>query len=324
MEYVKLGRAGVRVSRLCLGCINFGGATEENDSIRMIHRALDVGINFLDTANIYYDGHSEVVVGKALAGGKRESVFLATKVRLPTGSGPNDWGNSRLHIIQEVEKSLKRLNTDHIDLYQLHRPDPETPIVETLRALTDLVQQGKVRYIGSSTFPAWRICEALWTSELRNLEYFVSEQPPYNILWRGIEQEVLPFCQEYGLAVLPWSPLAMGFLTGKYKRHDPPPEGSRASLGRFNWLKERFRAAPDQAFDIVEKVQKIADEHGKPITQFALRWSMTHPVVTSSIIGPRTMEQLEDCLSVLDWDIDPKALEIIDQLVPPGTNVLSW
>jgi aryl-alcohol dehydrogenase-like predicted oxidoreductase len=222
MDYRTLGRAGMKVSPLCLGCMNFGDPTDEQDSIRIIHAALDAGINFLDTADVYNHGVSEQIVGKAIKD-RREHVVLATKVHGRMGDDPNDAGNSRAHIIQGVEDSLRRLDTDHIDLYQLHRPDTATPMDEQLDALSDLIHQGKVRYIGTSTFPAWELCEALWISDRNNYERFVSEQPPYSILRRGIETEVLPFCNKYGFAVLPWSPLAGGWLTGKYRKGEDPP-----------------------------------------------------------------------------------------------------
>ena len=225
MDYRLLGRAGVKVSPLCLGSMNFGAAADEAQSTRVIHAALDAGINFIDTADIYSKGRSEEVIGKALAG-KRDGVVLATKVWGRMGTGPNDAGTSRLHIMQAVEASLKRLQTDHIDLYQLHRPDTETPMDEKLSALTDLVRQGKVRYIGTSNYPAWQLCESLWVSDVNRFERFVSEQPQYSILSRAVENEVLDFCRQHGFAVIPWSPLAGGRLTGKYRKDRPAPADS--------------------------------------------------------------------------------------------------
>src|ERR687886_1305747 len=230
MKYRTLGRTGVRVSPLCLGAMMFGawGNQDHDDSIRIIHRALDAGINFIDTADVYSRGESEEIVGKALEGGRRENVVLATKVHGRMGDDPNQYGNSRRWIVREVENSLRRLKTDWIDLYQIHRPEADTDIDETLGALTDLVHAGKVRAIGSSTFPASRIVEAQWTAERRNRERFVCEQPPYSILVRGIENEVLPVCRKYGMGVIPWSPLAGGYLSGRYRKGQDTPTSSRA------------------------------------------------------------------------------------------------
>jgi aryl-alcohol dehydrogenase-like predicted oxidoreductase len=316
MEYKTLGRSGVKVSPLCLGCMNFGGPTEEAESTRIINTALDAGINFLDTADVYNNGASEQVVGQAIKS-CREHVVLATKVHGPMGDDPNAAGNSRAHIMQGVEDSLRRLDTDHIDLYQLHRPDPNTPMDEQLDALSDLVHQGKVRYIGTSTFPAWQLCETLWISEKHNYERFVSEQPPYNMLTRGIENEVLPFCNKYGFAVLPWSPLAGGWLTGKYRKGEAPPDDSRGA--RRGWTIDSPGA--QKRFDIVEQLISLADEAGMPITQLALAWAQTNPIVTAPIIGPRTMEQLEDNLKAAELTLADDLLEKVDQIVPPGTNV---
>ncbi|OUN01759.1 MAG: aldo/keto reductase [Firmicutes bacterium ZCTH02-B6] len=316
LEYVKLGRAGVKVSRLCLGCLNFGWVTDEAESIRIIHRALDAGINFIDTANVYSRGLSEEIVGEALAG-RRDQVILATKFSRPVGDGPNDRGNSRWHIMREVEGSLRRLKTDYIDLYQVHRPDPDTPLDETLSALTDLVRQGKVRYIGTSTFPAWQLCESLWISERMGYERFVCEQPPYNILNRGIERELLPFAQKHGFAIIPWSPLAAGWLSGKYRRGEAPPPDSRAV--RRNWDLESELSA--KRFAVVEQLEGLAKEIGRTISQLALNWLLQQPAVTAPIIGPRTMEQLEDNLAAFGWSLAPEHLEFIDRLVPPGTEI---
>jgi aryl-alcohol dehydrogenase-like predicted oxidoreductase len=316
MEYRTLGRSGVKVAPLCLGCMNFGRPTDEDESIRIIHAAIDAGVNFIDTADVYNSGVSEQIVGKAIKD-RRDHVVLATKVHGRVGDDPNAAGNSRAHILDGVEASLKRLDTDHIDLYQLHRPDPKTPMDEQLDALSDLVHQGKVRYIGTSTFPAWQLCETLWISEKNNYERFVSEQPPYSLLCRGIEKEVLPFCEKYGFAVLPWSPLAGGWLTGKYRRGQEPPSDSRGA--RKGWDTES--SAAQMRLDVVEKLIALSEEVGVPLTQFALAWTLANPVVTSPIIGPRTMEQLDDNLESLNVQLSDDVLERIDEIVPPGTNV---
>ena len=323
MEYRTLGSAGVKVSPLCLGCMNFGGATSEEDSIRIIHAALDAGINFLDTANVYNKGVSEEFVGKALQG-KRDQVFLATKVHGTMGPGPNDSGNSRYHIFQQVEASLKRLKTDRIDLYQLHRPDSATPMEEQLGALTDLVRQGKVRYLGTSTFPAWQLCEAMWISDRKNLERFVCEQPPYSILSRKIEADVLPFCRKYGFAVIPWSPLAGGWLSGKYRKGQKPPEGSRGA--RRGWETDPDSPSEETRLrvDAVEKLVAVADQAGIPLSQFALAWNLANPIVTAPIIGPRTMEQLQDNLKAIDVSLGPDTLEAVDAICPPRSDFMRY
>ena len=316
MEYVTLGRAGVKVSPLCLGAMNFGSPTDEKESIRIIDAALDRGINFIDTANVYNNGVSEEIVGKAIKG-KRNRVVLATKVHGKMGDGPNESGNHRVTIMEQVEKSLKRLQTDHIDLYQLHRPDPATPMGEQLSTLTDLVRQGKVRYIGTSTFPAWEICEALWISDVRFFEAFVCEQPPYSLFKRETERYILPFCQRHGLAVIPWSPLAGGWLSGKYRKGKGLPTGSRGE--RRNW--EMEGPAAQRRLDIIEGLMPAAQACGATLSQFALAWTLKHPAVTSPIIGPRTMDQLEDNLGALDVEISQETVAKVDALVPPGTDV---
>ncbi len=316
MDYRMLGRAGVKVSPLCLGCMNFGDPTDETESIRIIDEAIDSGVNFLDTANIYNDGASETIVGKAIQD-KREKVVLATKVHGPMGDGPNDFGNSRYHIMQQVEASLRRLSTDHIDLYQLHRPDDDTPMDEQLSTLNDLVRQGKVRYLGTSTFPAWQLCEALWVADAHGLERFVCEQPPYSILRRGIEREVLPFCDSYGFGVIPWSPLAGGWLSGKYRKGQSPPEGSRAA--RRDWPLETDKGRA--RLEVVEQLIPLAEDLGATMTQFALAWTLANPVVTAPIIGPRTVDQLRDNLGALDVDLGDDVLEKVDEIVPPETDM---
>ncbi len=315
MEYRNLGRTGVKVSKYCLGCMMFGGRTDEKDSIKIIDHAIDAGINFLDTANVYNHGRSEEVVGKALKhNGKRSRVVLATKVHgRMDDKDPNAQGNHRRHILEQCEASLKRLQTDYIDLYQLHRPSSDTPIDETLRALDDLIHAGKVRYIGTSTFAAWQIVESLWVAEELGLNRFVCEQPPYHLLDRRIERELVPMAQTYGIALIPWAPLAGGFLTGKYRRGEEPSEGSRYQEGSA-----RGRLFTDAAFDVLDVVLEIAKEKGCTPSQFALAWGAQQPGITSPIIGPRTMEQLEDNLGAMDVKITDKDLTRIDEVAPPG------
>ncbi len=315
MEYVNLGKAGVKVSRLCLGSMNFGRGTDEAESIRIIHRALESGINFIDTANIYAKGRSEEIVGKAIRD-RREQVVLATKVYATVDTGPNDRGNSRYHILQEVERSLKRLGTDHIDLYYLHRPDPDTPLEESIRAMSDLIRQGKIRYWGTSTFPAWQLAEAQWIAASSGEEAPVAEQPPYNILDRQIETEVIPCCEAYEVAVLPWSPLKGGWLTGKYGIGAPFPPGSRAAEEK--WEKNY---PMELGLRLVEKLKPIAAEHGVTLSRFALAWTLAQPAVTAPILGPATMEQFEDNLQALAVEIAPEALAAVDALVPPGFEI---
>jgi len=320
MEYRPLGRTGVRVSPLCLGAMMFGWRTSFEEAARIIDRALDAGINFIDTANVYAQGRSEEAVGRALkANGKRHQVILATKVHARVGQGPNDWGNSRRHIIEQCEASLRRLQTDYIDLYQIHRPQPDIPIDETLRALDDLVRAGKVRYIGTSTFAAWQVVEALWVSKELGLNRFVTEQPPYNILDRRIERELVPMAQTFGIGLIPWSPLAGGLLTGKYRRGEPPPPDTR--FGQPNLTPLQRRRWTERFFDIVEGLEPVAREKGCTLSQFALAWCMQQPGITSPIIGPRTMEQLEDNLGALDVVITEDDRRRVDELVPPGGMV---
>ncbi len=316
MEYRTLGRAGVKVSPLCLGTMMFGGPTNEKDSIRIIHRAMDAGINFLDTANVYNTGESERVIGKAISE-NREKWVIATKGHGSMGDDVNESGSHRFHILSAVEASLKRLGTDHIDVYYLHRWDSSTRIAESLRALDDCVRQGKVRYIACSNFEAWRVCEALWTSKQQGLEEFVCVQPLYNIVNRDIEVELLPFCQKYGVGVVPYSPLARGVLSGKYLPGKKPPKGSRAARKDRRILQTELR---EESFEVAQKLMPLADAHGKTLTQFALAWVLANPTITSVIIGPRTMEQLEDNLGCLDCAITEDDEKAIDQLVPPGEH----
>jgi aryl-alcohol dehydrogenase-like predicted oxidoreductase len=322
MDYRTLGRTGVAVSPLCLGAMMFGdwGNKDHDDSVRIIHAALDAGINFIDTADVYSRGESETIVGKALAGGRRDDVVLATKVHGSMGDDPNQFGNSRRWIIREVEASLKRLNTDWIDLYQIHRPEPvTTDIDETLGALTDLVHQGKVRYIGSSTFPASQIVEAQWVAKERNRERFVTEQPPYSMLVRGVENDVLPTCRRHGMGVIPWSPLAGGWLSGAWRKGQDAPDSTRADR-----LPARYDLSiPEnqRKLDVVEELAQVAEQAGLTLIQLAIAFVINHPAVTAAIIGPRTMEHLESQLAAADVTIDPAVLDRIDEIVPPGSNV---
>ncbi len=320
MEYRLLGRTGVLVSPLCLGAMNFGGPTPEDESIRIIHQALDAGINFIDTANRYVDGESERVVGKALADGRRDKVILATKFHGAMSDDPNDQGNSRRHILQAVEDSLRRLNTDWIDLYQVHRVVFHIPQDETLRALDDLVHQGKVRYIGCSTFPAWKVMEALAISERDNLARFVTEQSPYNLLDRRVENELVPLALRYEMSLLPWSPLANGILAGRYTQVSSYPEGSRFDLrGRF--AHERLTA---RSLAASQKIAEVAQQHQIPQSQLALVWLKDQPSVAAPIIGPRRLAHLEDALPVLEMDLDPEVAKELDGIIPPGSAVADF
>ena len=319
MEYRSLGRTGTKVSSLCLGCMMFGGKTNPTDSYDIIDRALDAGINFIDTANVYSIGRSEEVTGEALKrNGKRHDIVLATKVHGKMGEGVNDLGNSRRHIIEQCEQSLRRLGTDYIDLYQIHRPQPDIPIDETLRALDDLVRSGKVRYLGTSTFAAWQLVESLWVSERLGLHRFTVEQPPYNLLDRRIERELLPAARTYGFGVIPWSPLAGGLLTGKYKRGEEPPEGARFADTSNPLYRRRLN---DRIYDVVEGLEPMAQEKGVSLSQFSLAWCMQQPGVTSPIIGPRTMEQLEDNLAAADITFSEDELRAINRVARRGDSV---
>jgi aryl-alcohol dehydrogenase-like predicted oxidoreductase len=316
-----LGRTGVRVSPLCLGAMMFGGWGNEDhdDSIRIIHRALDAGINFVDTADVYARGESEEIVGKALADGRRDNVILATKVHGTMGDDPNEFGNSRRWIIREVENSLRRLQTDWIDLYQIHRPEFDTDIDETLGALTDLVRAGKIRYFGSSTFPASAIVEAQWLAERRGRERFVCEQPPYSLLIRDVENDVLPTAQRYGMGVIPWSPLAGGWLTGRYRVGQDVPQSRRAKMlpGRY----DMSNPANQRKLEAADALAQLADDAGITLIEMALAFVIRHPAVTAAIIGPRTMEHLESQLSAADVTLSDEVLDKIDEIVPPGVNV---
>ncbi|MFN8472327.1 MAG: aldo/keto reductase [Anaerolineae bacterium] len=321
MEYRSLGRTGVKVAPLCLGTFNFGNPTPEDDAARMVGLALDAGINMLDTADSYTAGESERVVGRILASNRRRNeVFLATKVFYAMGDGPNDAGVSRLHLIRACEDALRRLQTDTIDLYQIHRPAFDVPVDETLGALTDLVRQGKVRYIGCSTHPAWKVMEALMVSELKGYARYVSEQPPYNLLDRRIENELVPLCQAYGLAIFPWAPLAQGVLAGRYADATDYPAESRAAR-RGGIYAERVTAdgiAAGRAF------AAVARDFGLPPAQLALLWVKEQPGITAPIFGPRTSQQLEQVLPILDMRLTDEMRAACDALVPPGSAVVNF
>jgi aryl-alcohol dehydrogenase-like predicted oxidoreductase len=315
MQYRSLGKTGIKVTPYCLGAMMFGAVAnaDHDDSIRIIHKALDTGINFIDTADAYSRGESEEIVGKALKG-RRDNVVLSTKVHLPMGDDPNSQGNSRRWIFREVEASLRRLQTDYIDLYLIHRPAPDTDIEETLAALTDLMRAGKVRAIGSSTFPASEIVEAQWVAERRGLARFRVEQPPYSILNRGIEREVLPACERYGMGTMVWSPLSMGMLTGRYRKGRPQPNSLRV---------KRFpkQMSDERRLEVVEQLIPVAEEAGMSLTHMAMAFVIAHPGVTAALLGPRTMEQLDNLLAGANLILDDEILDRIDQIVPPGTDV---
>lgn len=321
MQYRNFGRTGVKVSPLCLGTMLFGDKTEEDDAFRIVDRAMEAGINFIDTANVYVRGVSEQVLGRALKrDGKRDRIFLATKVHgRMDDDDPNAQGNSRRHIVDQCEASLRRLQTDHIDLYQIHRPQSSIPIDETLRAMDDLIRSGKVRYIGVSTYAAWQIVESIYVAKELGLTRFVSEQPPYHVLDRRIERELIPVAQTYGLAIIPWSPLAGGMLTGKYTR-EHRPEGSRFEE-ETDWTRRHFT---DAAFEIVDRMRELAEQKACSVSQLALAWCMHQPGVTSPIIGPRTMKQLEDNLGALDVEITDEDRTAFDEIAPPGRATVSY
>ncbi len=314
MQYRTLGRTGIKVSPYGLGALMFGmsiGNPDHDDSIRIIHKALDAGINLVDTADAYGQGASEEVVGKALKG-RRDSVVLATKFSLPMGDDPNQRGTSRRWIMTAVENSLRRLQTDHIDLYQIQRLDPDTDIEETLSALADLIHSGKVRAIGSSMTPPSDIIEAQWVAERRGLERFRTEQPPYSIINRGIESEVLPIAQRYGMGTLVWGPLGQGMLTGRVRK------GQQTDLVRAPFFKA---ISNERRLDAVEQIIPLAEEAGLPMTHLAMAFAIAHPGVTSALLGPRTMEHLDDLLAGLDVALTDELLDRIDEIVPPGTDV---
>jgi aryl-alcohol dehydrogenase-like predicted oxidoreductase len=324
MDHRPLGRTGISVSKLCLGAMMFGawGEPDHDASIRIIHAALDAGVNFIDTADVYSAGESEEIVGQALKG-RRDSVVLATKLYMPLGEDrdPNRRGTSRRWIVEEVEHSLRRLQTDYIDLYQVHRPTPETDLEETFGALTDLVRAGKIRAFGHSTYPASLIVETQWTTRDRGLIRPHSEQPPYSILTRGIESEVLPVCRQHGIAVIPWSPLQGGWLSGRYRKGadaaDPVSPARRRLTDRY----DLSLPANQRKLDAVEDLALLAEEAGLTLIQLAIAFVLNHPAVTAPIIGPRTMEHLESQLAAADVVLSEEVLDRIDEIVPPGVNV---
>jgi len=313
METRSLGRTGAQVSVLCLGVMTFGWKTEQDEATAMIDRFLDQGGNFIDTANVYGRGKSETMTGIALKeGGKRDQVFLATKVHgKMDDTDPNAWGNTRFNIIKACEDSLRRLQTDHIDLYQIHRPQSAVPIDETLRALDDLIKQGKVRYIGTSTYAAWQVVESLWVSKELGLNRFVTEQPPYHILDRRIERELVPAARTYGIGIIPWSPLAGGKLTGKYKRGEAAPANSREDPTKFS----------EQTWTVLEGLEALCKEKGCTMTAFANAWCAAQPGVTSPIIGPNSVAQLNDNLAACEVTITEEDQKRVDELVKPGEHV---
>jgi aryl-alcohol dehydrogenase-like predicted oxidoreductase len=315
MQYRPLGRTGIKVSPYCLGAMMFGkmGNPDHEDAARIIHKALDFGINFVDTADRYSAGESEEIVGKALKG-RRDKIVLTTKFYGPMDDNPNHQGASRRWIMEEVEHSLRRLQTDYIDLYLIHRPVPDTDIEETLSALTDLMRAGKVRAIGSSTFPVSEIVEAQWVAERRGLARFRAEQPPYSILDRGIERDMLPTCERYGMGVMVWSPLSKGLLTGRYRKGQPLPDSLRVRVMPKQMSDER-------SLDAIEELIPLAAEAGMSLTHMALAFVMAHPGVTSAILGPRTMAQLDDLLAGADLRLTDEILDRIDQIAPPGEDV---
>ncbi|MFD3918638.1 aldo/keto reductase [Streptomyces sp. NPDC058595] len=314
MKYRTLGRTGIKVSPYCLGAMMFGalGNPDHEDSVRIIHKALDAGVNFVDTADAYSRGESETILGKALKG-RRDNVVLATKAHLPMGDDPNQQGNSRRWLTRALDDSLRRLGTDHVDLFQIHRPAPDTDVEETLSALTDMMRAGKVRAIGTSSFPASDIVEAQWVAERRGLERFRTEQPTYSILNRGIEREVLPVCERYGMGALVFSPLAGGLLTGRYRK-GRPNDTHRAGFG-FKHL------ADERRLDAVEQLIPVAQEAGMSLTHLATAFAISHPGVTSAIIGPRTMDHLDDLIAGAGTVLSDDVLDRIDAVVAPGTDV---
>ncbi len=334
MEYKRLGQSGLKVSQLCVGTMVFGrwGNADHDECVRIMHRAFDAGINFVDTANRYAFGESEEIVGKALRG-RRDQVVVATKVFMPGPGGVTDRGTSRRHIFQQVEDSLRKLGTDWIDLYQLHRNDHDTPIEETLSALTDLIRQGKIRYIGVSTghaadpldfqWTGWRMVESLWISERRGFERFISTQPPYSIFSRDVERDILPVCERFGFGAIVWSPLEGGWLGGRYRRGKEVPKDSRAAneteFGLF--VRDHFDLASERGrcrLDVVEELVAMADQLGASLAEYATAWVLRHPAVTSAIIGPRVMQHLDGALAALNVRIPDEHSSRIDQLAPPG------
>lgn len=321
MNYRTLGYSGLKISPLCLGTDNFANPTPEDEAARIIDLALDAGINIIDTSNSYAKGECERIIGRALkANNRRDEVILATKFHYPTGTGPNDRGNTRHHLIRACEESLRRLQTEAIDLYQTHRPDFEVPLDETLRGLDDLVRAGKVRYIGSSTAPAWHVLEALMVSEMKNYVSFTSEQSPYNLLDRRIENEMVPMCQRHGVGLITWSPLAMGMLAGRYASVDAPPADSRIAL-RGGIYAERVT---QRGVEVGNQFAALARAHGFDPAQLAVLWVKEQPGITAAIVGPRTAEQLRNLLPVMEMILTDEIRMACDELVGPGSVVASF
>ncbi len=317
MEYRRMGRSGLKVSELVLGTMNFGLQTPEQDSFRIIDAAIDAGINLLDCANVYGQGESERIIGKALAAsGKRRAVFITSKVFLPTGDGPNDQGNSRHHIMEACENSLRSFKTDCIDIYFLHRTDFNVPQEETLAALDLLVRQGKIRYTGCSTHPPWRVVEAMWIADKHNYPKFVCEQPPYNLLDRRMENEIVPMCREYDLGIISWSPLAQGVLAGRYQDADSLPQGSRGAFKEI--YADRITR---QGIEVAQHLALRALEKGCTLPQLALSWILHQPGITGAIIGPRTLAHFNELLAAGTVQLDASDLQFCDDLVPPGMHV---
>ena len=317
MNYRRLGRSGLMISELVLGSMNFGGPTERDESTRIIHMALDAGINVIDCADAYYQGESERVLGQALAASsKRQGVLVTSKVFLPTGGGPNDRGNSRHHILYACEQSLKRLNTDYLDIYFLHRTDFNVPQEETLAALDMLVQQGKIRYTGCSTHPPWRTVEAIWIADKYRYPRFVCEQPPYNLLDRRIETEIVPMCQAYDMGIITWSPLAQGLLAGRYQDSKNFPVGSRATQKSIY----AHRISP-QGIEAADRLHQLADRKNCSLAQLATAWVLCQPGITGTIIGPRKLNHLEELLEAGDLELNHSDLDLCNEVVPPETFV---
>ncbi len=322
-----LGNTGVRVSELCFGAMTFGGKgywtnvgeVQQKEADELVNTAIESGINFFDTADVYSEGRSEEILGKAL-GAKRKDIILATKVRGKTGPGPNDVGLSRKHIMDSCEGSLKRLGTDYIDLYQVHSFDPRTPLEETLRALDDLVRDGKVRYIGASNYTGWQLMKALAISEKQNLEKFVTLQALYSLIARDLENELVPLSLDQKLGILPWSPLGGGFLTGKYRRGKPRPQGAR----RTDPTNQFLQYDEEKGFDIVERLEKTGNNHKATVAQAALNYLLRKPGVTSVIIGAKNREQLEDNIRAASWEMTPEEVKELDELSKPPRAYPYW
>ncbi len=324
MRIKRLGRTGLKVSEICMGTMTFGVQADEDVAHAILDRGLDAGVNFIDTADIYpipptveTAGRTEEIVGRWLRD-KRSRVVVATKCRGRVGPGPNDQGISRAHILDAVDASLRRLGTDYIDLYQVHWPDPKTPLEETLRALDDLVRWGKVRYLGCSNFEAWRLYKALWVSDRLRLARFDCVQPRYNLLHREIERDLLPVCADEGIGVIAYNPLAGGFLTGKYRRGEPPPEGTRFALEEQTGSLYKDRYWQDELFDAVDRVKQVAEGCGATPAQVSLAWLLQQPAVTSAILGATRLEQLDDTLAATELSLDASAMEALNAIAQPG------